>query len=49
MGGAGEAIAPPLFCIVGIAPPSFAESESARFSVSRRAHLVDGEEADVVG
>ena len=38
-GGAAEAIAPPLFCIVGIAPPSFAESESARFSVSTRACL----------
>ena len=38
-GGAGEAIAPPLFCIVGIAPPSFAESESARFGVSTRACL----------
>ena len=49
MGGAGEAIATPLFCIVGIAPPSFAESESARFSVSTRACLADGEEADVVG
>ena len=38
-GGAAEAIAPPLFCIVRIAPPSFAQSESARFSVSTRACL----------
>ena len=49
MGGAGEAIATPLFCIVGIASPSFAESESARFSVSTHVCLADGEEADVVG
>ena len=47
-GGAGEPIAPPLFCIVGIAPPSFAESENARFSVLTRACLADGEETDVV-
>ena len=30
-------------------PPSFAESKSARFSVSTRACLADGEEADIVG
>ena len=49
MGGAGEAIAPPLFCIGGIAPPSFGESESAKFNVFTRACLADGEEADIVG